>query len=262
MKKTILFLFVSLFTLQLIAQDKEYVELFFGTVKNDNAADHIKNEKATFVKMHEDRIKRGEIIGWDLWEKVSPGDTKGETVFLYVTIYSDIEKAALWNKNFNEYVKRAAGSNEAAFTKTINAVLADYTTMNNYVTSVKASDAANGHFDAKGLNDKIKYQVLNSMLVDGYRGGDYEKMEGETFKSYRKGNDKLQGWALHKVLNVYGDEKINYYTADFYASLKDIYELRENTTGYTEETIKSLKEMDKLRVLKNADIFKLVESKR
>jgi len=261
MKKTILFLLVSFFSMQLMAQDKDYVELFFGTVKNANADKHIANEKATFAKIHEDRIKRGEIVGWYMWQLVSPGDTKGETVFMYVTVYKDIEKAGLWNKNFNEYVKRVAGGNEAEFTRTINSVIADYTTMNDYVTAVKSSDPANGHFDAKGNNDNIKYQVLNSMLVDGYRAGDYEKMEGETFKSYRKGNDKLQGWALHKVLNVYGDKKINYYTADFYASLKDIYELRENTTGYSDETIKSLKEMDKIRVLKNADIFKLVDSK-
>ena len=262
MKKTILFLFLSLFTLQLIAQNKEYVELFFGTVKNAKVDSHIANEKATFAKIHEDRIKRGEIIGWDMWELVSPGDTKGETTFMYATVYSDIEKAGLWNKNFNDYVKRAAGANEAEFTKTINAVLADYTTMNDIVTVVKASEVYNPHYDANKLNDKVKYQVMNAMLVDGYRAGDYEKMESETFKSYRKENDKLKGWDLIKVLNVYGDKKINYYTVDFYSSLKDIYDLRENTTGYSEQSIKSLKEMDKLRTLKNADIYKLIESKR
>lgn len=262
MKKTILVLFVTLFSLHLMAQDKEYVELFFGTVKNANVENHIKNEKATFAKIHADRIKRGEIIGWDMWKLVSPGDTKGETTFMYATVYKDLEKANLWNVNANDYVKRAAGDNLAGFTKTLNAVIADYTTMNDIVTAVKASDAASGHFDAKGVNNKIKYQVMNAMLVDGYRAGDYEKMEGVTFKSYRKENDKLQGWALHKVLNVYGENKINYYTADFYASLKEIYDLRENTTGYSEETIKSLKEMDKLRILKNANIFELIDSKR
>jgi len=262
MKKSILIVFVLLFSMHVIAQDKQYVEFFFGTVKTANVANHIKNEKATFAKIHADRIKRGEIIGWDLWELVSPGDTKGETTLLYATVYKDGEKASLWNKNFNEYSKRAAGGNIAEFTKTVNAVIADYTTMNDIVTVVKSSDVANGHYDAKGSNDKIKYLVLNDMLVDGYHAGDYEKMEGETFKSYRKQNDKLQGWGLQKVLNVYGENKINYYTVDFYSSLKDIYDVRENTTGYSEETIKSLKDIDKLRVLKNANIFELIESKR
>lgn len=262
MKKTLLFLFVTFFALHLMAQDKEYVELFFGTVKNANVENHIKNEKATFAKIHADRIKRGEITGWDMWELVSPGDTKGETTFMYATVYKDLDKANLWSVNTNEYIKRAAGNNLAGFTKTLNSVMADYTTMNDLVTVVKSSDAANGKFDANGNNHSIKYLVMNAMLVDGYHAGDYEKMESETFKSYRKENSKLQGWDLHKVLNVYGENKINYYTADFYASLKDIYDLRENTTGYSEETIKSLKEIDKLRVLKNANIFELIDSKR
>lgn len=262
MKKTIFLLFVSFCSLQLMAQDKEYVEFFFGTVKNANVESHIKNEKATFAKIHADRIKRGEITGWDMWQLVSPGDTKGETTFMYATVYKDIDKANLWGKNSADYIKRVAGDNVASFTKTVNAVLADYTTMNDIITVVKAEDAANGKFDQKGNNDKIKYVVMNDMLVDGYLAGDYEKMEGVTFKAYRKENPKLQGWGLHKVLNVYGENKINYYTVDFYSSLKDIYDVRENTTGYSEETIKSLKEIDKVRVLKNANIFELIDSKR
>lgn len=255
-------LFVSFCSLQLMAQDKEYVELFFGTVKNANVDSHIKNEKATFAKIHADRIKRGEIIGWDMWQLVSPEDTKGETTFMYATVYKDMDKAGSWSKNSADYIKRVAGDNVASFTKTVNAVLADYTSMNDIVTVVKSSDAANGKYDTKGINANIKYVILNDMLVDDYRAGDYEKMEGVTFKSYRKENKNLQGWGLHKILNVYGENKPNYYTVDFYASLKDIYEVRENTTGYSDETIKSLKEIDKVRVLKNSHIFELIESKR
>ena len=262
MKKTILFLLVTVFSLQVMAQNKQYVEFFFGTVKSANAENHIQNEKATFAKIHADRIKRGEIVGWDLWELVSPGDAKGETTYLYATVYNDIDKAGLWNKNFNEYVKRAAGSNIAAFTKTVNAVIADYTSMSDIITVVKSSDAANGKYDEKGVNDKIKYLVLNEMIVDRYHASEYEKLASETLKPNRKQNTNLQGWGLQKILNVYGEDKINYYTVDFYNSLKDIYDYRENTNIYSEENIKTSKEIEKIRVLKNSHIFKLVDSKR
>jgi hypothetical protein len=262
MKKSVLLLFISFVSMQLFAQSKEYVEFFFGTVKNANVESHIKNEKATFAKIHADRIKRGEILGWDMWQLVSPGESKDETTFLYATVYSDMEKANLLNTNSKDYIKRAAGENTATFTKTVNSVLADYTTMNDIATVVKTSDAANGTYDAKGNNAKIKYLVLNEMVVDPYRAGDYEKMEAETFKPYRKQNEKLQGWGLQKILNVYGKDKVNYYTVDFYPSLKDIYDVRENTTNYSEENIKALKDIEKVRTMKNAYIFELIDSKR
>lgn len=253
---------MSLFTMQIFAQNKEYVTFFFGKVKNSDVENHIKNEKLTFAKVHEDRIKRGEIIGWDMWKLVSPEDTKGETTFLYATIYSDIEKANLWSKNPQEYIKRVAGANPENFTKLVNTVVSDYTGTKNIVTVVKANDAANGKYDSKGNNFNIKYVVLNSMQVDPYRGSEYEKFAGETLKPNRKQNEKLQGWSLHKVLNVYGKNKINYYTVDFYSSLKDIYELRERTSSNTEENIKTMNEYDKLRSLMNADIFELIDYRR
>lgn len=262
MKKISLLLILTAFSMQLFAQNKQYVEFFFGTVKSANAESHIQNEKATFAKIHADRIKRGEIVGWDLWELVSPSDAKGETTYLYATVYNDFDKAGLWNKNFNDYVKRAAGDNNAAFTKTVNSVLSDYTSMNDIVTIVKSNDEANGQYDEKGVNNKIKYLVLNEMLVDRYRASEYEKMASETLKPNRKQNTRLQGWGLQKILNVYGEDKINYYTVDFYSSLKDIYEYRENTNTYSDENIKLSKEIEKLRVLKNSHIFKLVDSKR
>jgi len=262
MKKVFLVLLVIGFSMQLMAQNKEYVEFFFGTVKSADADNHIKNEKATFAKIHADRIKRGEIIGWDLWKLVSPDDNKGQTTFLYATVYSDLDKANLWSKNFNDYAKRAAGDNIATFTKTVNSVIADYTSMNDFITVVKASDPVNGKYNDKGINDKIKYLVLNDMIVDRYRASEYEKMAIETLKPNRKLNTNLQGWGLHKLLNVYGEGKPNYYTVDFYSSLKDIYEYRETTNIYSEENIKLSKEIEKIRVLKNANIFELIESKR
>jgi transcriptional regulator NrdR family protein len=255
MKKILMILIVSLVTVQLTAQDKYYVEFFFGTVKNANVENHIKNEKETFAKIHGDRIKRGEIVGWDMWQMVSPGDTQGTTTFMYATIYKDFDKANSWTDHIDEYVKRIAGNNAPEFRKKVNSVMADYTTMNDVITSIK------GEY-SKSQNTNPHYLVFNSMAVNNYRTSEYEEMENNTFKSYRTENKKLLNWDLHKVLNVSGENKINYYTADFYEHLKDIYEDRDNTSKYSETVINSLKEIEKVRVLKSADIFQLIDSKR
>lgn len=256
MKKLLFITLVSLFSFSGNAQEKTYVEFFYGTVKNADVENHIKNEKATFAKMHADRIKRGEIVGWDMWQMISPGDTQGETTFAYATIFNDIDKASLWGTNMSEYVQRGAGKNLTDFNAKMNSVLADYTTMNSIITSIK------GYENYNGTAPMTSILVLNSMVVDGYHASEYEKMELETFKAFRKENDKLKGWNLQKVLNSYGDNKVNYFTADFYSSLKDILEIRDNTNDYTEDTIKMLKDIDKIRTLKNAEIFTLIETKR
>ena len=256
MKKLLFITLLTLFSFSAKAQEKTYVELFYGTVKNENVENHIKNEKATFAKMHADRIKRGEIVGWDMWKMVSPGDTQGTTTFLYATIYTDMDKANLWGTNTAEYIKRAAGKNLAGFNAKLKAVLADYTTENEVITSVKGFENFNGN------NPMSSYLVLNSMVVDAYHEAEYEKMELETFKAFRKGNDKLKGWNLQKILNAAGDNKVNYYTVDFYSSLKDIFDQRDNTNDFSEATVKMLKDIDKIRTLKSADIFMLIDTKR
>jgi hypothetical protein len=256
MKKLLFITLVSLLSFSGKSQGKTYVEIFYGTVKNADVENHIKNEKATFAKMHADRIKRGEIVGWDMWQMISPGDTQGLTTFAYATIYNDLDKANLWGANISEYVQRAAGKNSAGFNAKINSVIADYTTMNDVITSIKGYENYNENTPMSSI------LVLNSMVVDGYHASEYEKMELETFKAYRKGNDKLKGWNLQKVLNSYGENKVNYYTADFYSSLKDLLELRDNTNDFSEESVKMLKDIDKIRTLKNADIYMLIDTKR
>lgn len=256
MKKLIFSALLLLFAFSTHAQEKYYVEFFFGTVKNGDVDKHIKNEKETFAKIHADRIKRGEIYGWDMWQMASPGDTKGETTFAYATIFTDFDKADRWSQNMSEYTKRAAGTNAASFDSKFNSVLADYTSMNAIITVIKGLE------NIKGKAAMSTYLVLNSMVVDGYRAKEYEKMELETFKSYRKANPKLEGWNLQKVLNDLGENKVNYYTADFYSSLKDIYESSENTDDFSAETIKMLQDIDKIRSRKSGDIYKLIDTKR
>ena len=68
MKKSILFLFLSGLIFHFAqAQDELYVNLWYGQIKNEDVARHLELEEKFYKKFHQERVNKGQILGWDLW---------------------------------------------------------------------------------------------------------------------------------------------------------------------------------------------------
>ena len=99
--------------------------------------------------------------------------------------------------------------------------------------------------------------------VDPYQTAAYEKMEIKIFLSMFKDQKIRNGWALHKVLNHFGSEKlVNYITAYFYSSIQPIYEYRNVAIAMNEADTKFWKSIDAMRNLKKSHILRKVLSVR
>ena len=83
MKKLITLLLFTLFITQLAtAQDKLYLLFEFMTVDNEQEAAYAETE-AFWEKIHAERAKNGDILGWDLWSLQPGGEIQG---FQYLTV--------------------------------------------------------------------------------------------------------------------------------------------------------------------------------
>ncbi len=105
MKKIMLMALVLLMTLQLSAQEKLYLVFEFMKVDNEQEAAYAETEEF-WAKIHEQRIKNGDIIGWDLWS-LQPGGEDQHFQYLTVNLYNDPVKMMSGAGDFNAAVKAA-----------------------------------------------------------------------------------------------------------------------------------------------------------
>jgi len=104
MKKFVILL-LTLVTSFAFAQETVYAHFYFGTVDSQKVKKHIENELSTFKKIHEYRMKKGEILAWDMWQMVNSGTANAkQTTFLYVTFFNDFDDFEKWEILWDERV--------------------------------------------------------------------------------------------------------------------------------------------------------------
>ncbi|MDH5414773.1 MAG: hypothetical protein OEW87_11600, partial [Flavobacteriaceae bacterium] len=87
MKKILLILTIILIGGNVFAQDKLY--LLFEFMKVDEEQEIVYDKTESFwEKLHAERIKNGDIIGWDLW-RLQPGGEDQGYQYLTVTLFTD-----------------------------------------------------------------------------------------------------------------------------------------------------------------------------
>ena len=252
MKKSILLIAaICAVIFQTHAQDQLYASLWYGQIKTQDLDRHLTLEKNVYTKYHQARIDRGEISGWDIWQITNPDVNDMTTTLIYVHLmdspvggdYPVID--ALEGVSAEEW---AAAQEEA---------------MGHYLKNFQVIVSVKGGYGPQGDDHPADYCVLNYMEVDPYRVAEYEQMELEQFMPMFKAQVEKNGWALHKVINHFGaDRPVNYITADFYNDLATIYEGYNTSNPLGEDAQEMLREMDKLRTLKNAHILKRIMSLR
>ena len=252
MKKSILFLLFSCLVFNFAqAQDELYVNLWYGQIKNEDVARHLELEEKFYKKFHKERLDRGEIIGWDLWQITNPNANEMTTTFIYAHLMPKSTGGGFPSIDKLPGVSKAEWAN------------AQKEAMGHYIENYQVLVSLKGGYGPQATGQPADYAVLNYMEVDPYRAAEYEAMEIETFMPIHQEQGTRSGWGLHKVLNHYGTDKpVNYITADFYDKLETIYAGFNSTDPMGKDVVSTLKEMDEMRTLARAHIIKRIMSVR
>ena len=82
MKKLFTLLFLSvLFSLS--AQSDMRVNLWYGTISNEDIKDHLENEKY-FKEVWQQQKDAGNLTNWEMWELINPYSDALEKTYLYI----------------------------------------------------------------------------------------------------------------------------------------------------------------------------------
>lgn len=252
MKKSILLLLFSLFVSAFVqAQEELYVNLWYGQIKNEDVARHLELEEKFYKKYHQERIKQGQIVGWDLWQITNPDVNEMTTTFIYAHLMPKSTVGEFLSLDQLPGVSKTAWEN------------AQKEAMGHYIKNYQVLVSLKGGYGPQATGLPADYAVLNYMEVDVYRAAEYEAMELETFMPIHEKQGTKSGWGLHKVLNHYGTkEPVNYITADFYDKLETIYASFNATDPMGKDVVDTLKKMDEMRSLSRSHIIKRVMSVR
>ncbi|WP_372755883.1 hypothetical protein [Labilibaculum sp.] len=220
MKKLILFIVMAIFCSVSMAQQEKFLVFEFMKVKDNQDANYWETE-TFWEKIHAERVKNGEIKGWDLWS-LKPGGAEQAYQYVTVTIYNDavsaMEAGDIW-----EAAKRAyplisdvdleniiqKGDESRELSKRM------------FVSIIAVTD---DDFEME-LGSVMK---MNFMDVLPGKSKEYETAEKNVFlPKFQKLVDKgiLGHWALARVLMPSGSKvKTTHLTFDMYDDFKHYFE--------------------------------------
>jgi hypothetical protein len=264
MKKLILIAVLMLFGVAANAQDKLYLVFEFMKVDNEQEAAYWETEEF-WQKIHEQRVKNGDILGWDLWALGPGGESQG---FQYLTV-----------NLYNDPVKMMDGSswdqlNERAKAAYPNMSEADIMTKIN--SSAKTRDLAvrifaveiattTGSSPGEMVLGTVAQIDMMKVGLDNYWA--YEKAETEVFQPlHQKAVDAGQksSWGLIRFMSPIGsDTYASHMTVNMYKDYGQALNQNINyDEGATPETTKLMQEGIASRDMKYVYMAELIRMAR
>jgi hypothetical protein len=259
MKKILMILAVVLFSLNVNAQDKLYLLFEFMHVDNEQQSAYWETEDF-WEKIHQERVKNGDIVGWDLWQ-LQPGGEKQGAQFLTVTVYNDPVKMMSGAGDWNAALKAAYPdmSEEDLNTKFNEAPKTRDLTHRLYLEDIANTD---DDFDMPVGT----IAAMNMMKVEQGNYGAYEKAENEIFKKDHNEavkNGNLGSWSLARIMFPYGsDTYASHMTFDMFKDYTQFFNRGNENVTYSEEEVKKMNEGIALRDMKFTYIGTLVKKVR
>ena len=220
MKKLVILIALMLLGNNGFAQDKLY--LIFEFMKVDNEQEQAYSETEAFwEKIQEQRVKNGDILGWDLWSLQPGGENQGYQ-YLTVSLYNDPVK-----------MMSGAGDFEAA----LNAAypeMSDAERNEKFNNTAKSRDLAVRIYLEEIATTKGDFEMplgtvagINLMKVSDGDYEKYEKLETEIFQPmHQKEVDAgIRGnWGLMRfMLPVGSDVYASHITADMYKDYNQFF---------------------------------------
>lgn len=258
MKRSILLLMALVFSLSTVGQEKLY--LVFEMMKVDNEQEGAYMEVESFwEKIHEQRVKNGDIIGWDLW-RLSPGGESQGFQYMTVNLYDDPVKMMSNAGDFDEALKAAyPDMSEEDLNKKFN--MTPKTRDLAVRIFLEQVDATDDDF-AMPLGTVAR---INMMKVEDGNYNKYEKMETEVFKPmHQRGvtNGNLSSWGLLRIMSPSGsDTYASHITVDMFKDMAHMFAPNTNDgPELTEDQMKQINEGIAARDLKYTYVATLIKT--
>lgn len=203
-----------------IAQDKLYLVFEFMKVDNEQAVAYMETE-SFWEKIHEQRTKNGDIIGWDLWSLQPGGENQGYQ-YLTVTLYNNPVKMMSGAGNFDSALK-------AAYPK-----MAEEELNSRFNNSAKSRDLAKRIYLEQIAATKGEFDMpigtiagINLMKASVGNYEKYEKFETEIFQpiAQKEVDAGIRGnWGLMRYMLPTGsDVYATHITADMYKDYNQVF---------------------------------------
>lgn len=203
-----------------IAQDKLFLVFEFMKVDNEQEAAYMETE-SFWEKIHEQRTKNGDILGWDLWSLQPGGENQGYQ-YLTVTLYNNPAKMMSGAGNFESALK-------AAYPKIPKEEL-----NNTFNNSAKSRDLAARIYLEQIATTKDKFDMplgtvagINLMKASDGNYENYEKFETEIFQpmAQKEVDAGIRGnWGLMRYMLPTGsDVYATHITTDMYKDYNQVF---------------------------------------
>jgi hypothetical protein len=220
MKKLLILIALMMLGNNGFAQDKLY--LIFEFMKVDNEQEQAYSETEAFwEKIQEQRVKNGDILGWDLWSLQPGGENQGYQ-YLTVSLYNDPVKMMSNAGNFEAALKAAYPN------------MSDDQLNEKFNNTAKSRDLAARVYLEQIAVTKDKFDMplgtvagINFMKVADADYEKYEKFETEIFQPmHQKEVDAgIRGsWGLMRyMLPVGSDVYASHITVDMYKDYNQFF---------------------------------------
>lgn len=248
MKKLLIIMALMLVSNTAIAQDKLYLIFEFMKVDNEQEQAYMETE-AFWEKIHVERVKNGDILGWDLWSLQPGGEDQGYQ-YLTVSIYNDPLK-----------MMKNAGDFEAALNAAYPDVPEDDLTEKFYNTA-KSRDLAKRIYLEQIAVTKGDFEMplgtvaaINLMKVSQENYSTFEQNEAELFQPLhqKEVDDGFRAnWDLLRYMLPAGsDVYATHITVDMYEDYEQLFSSWGNQgPTLSEEQMGKIEEALTLRDLK------------
>ena len=259
MKKLVLITALMLFGVMANAQEKLYLVFEFMKVDNEQENAYADTE-AFWEKIHEQRVKNGDIIGWDLWA-LGPGGENQGFQYLTVTLFNDPVKM-FEGEGFEEALNAAyPNMSEQALDEKFN----ETSKSRDLAVRIFANEIANTspEFDMP-LGCVAQIDLMKVDLNDYYK---YEKAEKEVFQPlHQKAVDDgtKANWGLIRFMSPIGsDTYASHMTVSMFKDIKQM--LNQNidfNEGNTPAQTKAMNDGIALRDMKYVYTARLIRKVR
>ena len=264
MKKLTIVIALLLMGHTAIAQEKLYLIFEFMKVDNDQETAYAETE-AFWEKIQEQRVKGGDILGWDLWA-LSPGGEMQDFQYLTVSLYNDPVKM-MDGSSWAHLLDRAKAAYPDMTEDEIMAKLNGSAKTRDLAVRIYAEEiaATTGSSAAEMVLGTVA--EIDMMKVDLMNYGAYEKAEMEVFQPlHQKVVDAAQklSWGLIRFMIPIGSDT---YASHMTVSMFKDYNqaLNQNINyeeGATPDLTKMMQEGIAARDLKYVYLAKLIRMAR
>lgn len=258
MKKLVLFALVALLSMPFTAQDKLYVLLELMQVDNDQEFDYMETEKF-WKKIHQERKKAGEIVGWDLWHLLPGGEHQGYQ-YATATLYDSAEKM-FGDFDFWAHVKAAYPdmSQDDIMAKMESTSKSRDLAVRIFMETIAET---NGDFNM----DVGTAATMDLMKVDMGNYAAYENAEMEVFQPMHQkmvDNGNKGYWGLLRFISPIGSETYaSHLTVNMYENMNQLLSQHNGDMTLTDEQQKAIQKGIETRDMKFVYLARVIDMVR